>query len=135
MDLDAIWDDAWGWSSDGFGDRRRERGSFGHPIVTNAASLHSCVEVCELIELSFGVVSVVGPVIGVLDWVDMLQGEVRFSPHLFEWHIVKQKCVRLVCEKLTLSGDIVRFKIEMGFTRNLQNVTVILTSWLHCRRL
>jgi len=29
--------------------------------------LHSCVEVCEPIELSFGVASVVGPGIGVLD--------------------------------------------------------------------
>jgi len=29
--------------------------------------LHSCAEVLELIKLSFGVVSVVGPGIGVLD--------------------------------------------------------------------
>ena len=32
-----------------------------------ATLLHSCVEVHELIELSFGVVSVVSPGIGVLD--------------------------------------------------------------------
>jgi len=37
--------------------------------------LHSCVEVCELIKLSFGVVSVGGPGIGILDGVNMLQGE------------------------------------------------------------
>jgi len=36
-------------------------------------SLHSCVEVRELNKLSFQVTSVVGPGIGVLDGVDMLQ--------------------------------------------------------------
>ena len=73
--------------------------------------LISCVEVHELIELSLGVVSVVGPGIGVLDGVDVLQGEggeggvwevsQSFS-HWFQWHIVKQKCIKLVCEKLTI---------------------------------
>jgi len=37
--------------------------------------LCSCAEVCEPIELSFGEVSGVGPGIGVLDEVHMLQGE------------------------------------------------------------
>jgi len=62
------------------------------------------VEVYEPIELSFGVVNVVGLGIGVLDE-DLcaacrrgegLGGFGEFSPHLFEWHIVKQKCIRLV---------------------------------------
>jgi len=47
---------------------------------------------------------------GVLDGVDVLQGEGggesegfgSFLPHWFEWHIVKQKCIRLVCGKLTI---------------------------------
>jgi len=38
--------------------------------------LHSCVEVHKPTELSFGVVSVVDRGIGVLDGVDMLQGEI-----------------------------------------------------------
>jgi len=37
--------------------------------------LHSCVEMREPIELSFGVASVVGPGIGVLDGIDVLQEE------------------------------------------------------------
>jgi len=40
---------------------------FGGPIVANGDLLHSCVEVHEPIELSFGVVSVVSPGIGVFD--------------------------------------------------------------------
>jgi len=36
---------------------------------------HSFAEVHEAIELPFGMVSVVGPAIGVLDGVDMLHGE------------------------------------------------------------
>jgi len=40
-------------------------------------SLHSCVEVHEPIELSFGVVSGGGPGICVLDGVDVLKGEER----------------------------------------------------------
>jgi len=43
------------------------------------ALLHSCVEVRELIELSFGVVSVIGPGIGVLNGVAVLQGEGEWS--------------------------------------------------------
>jgi len=55
--------------------------------------LHSCVEVCEPIELSFGVVSGVGPGIDVLDGVHVpqAQGEGavsgnfrRLRPHSFE---------------------------------------------------
>ena len=37
--------------------------------------LRSCAEVCELTELSFGMVSRVGPGIDVLDGVHVLQGE------------------------------------------------------------
>ena len=92
--------------------------------------LHSCVEVHEPIKLLFGMVSVVGPGIGVLDGVDMLQGErgvLVFSGSFRP--IVQQKCIRLVCEKLTifhtdsisletyfhcLSDDIVQFEIELG---------------------
>ena len=51
-------------------DRRRGRGSLGvnlrHPIVTNGTLLRRCVEVRTAIELSFGVVSGVGPGIHVL---------------------------------------------------------------------
>jgi len=43
--------------------------------------LHSCVEVRESIELSFEVVSVVVPGIGVLDEVDVLQGEEVWGVH------------------------------------------------------
>jgi len=53
------------------GDRRRGRGSLGvnlrRPIVTNGILLRCCVEVRITIELSFGVVSGVGPGIHVLD--------------------------------------------------------------------
>ena len=63
----------------------------------------------EPMELSFGVVSVVGPGIDVLDGVNVLQleGVIRggfweFSSHEFQWRIVHQKCIRLVCEKLTI---------------------------------
>ena len=41
--------------------------NLGNPIVTKGILLHSCVEVHKPIELSFGVVSGVGPGIGVLD--------------------------------------------------------------------
>ena len=41
--------------------------NLGRPIVTKGPLLHSCVEVFELIELSFGVVNWVGPGIDVLD--------------------------------------------------------------------
>ena len=51
--------------------------------------LHSCAEVCKPMELSFGVMSGVGPGIGVLDGVDVLQREGAvswgFSPHWFQW--------------------------------------------------
>jgi len=50
---------------DGAGYRRRGKGSFGvnlgRPIVNNGTLLHSCAEVREPIELSFGVVSGLGP--------------------------------------------------------------------------
>jgi len=54
--------------------------------------LHSCVEVRELIKLSFGMVSGVDPGIDVLDGVRVPQGEGAVSgifrqlrPHSFEW--------------------------------------------------
>ena len=53
------------------GDRRRGTGSFGDE---SGALLHSCVEVCIQMELSFGVVSGVGPGIHVLDGVHVPQG-------------------------------------------------------------
>ena len=53
------------------GDRRRGKGSLGvnlrRLIITNGTLLHRCVEVRTAIELSFGVVSGVGPGIHVLD--------------------------------------------------------------------
>ena len=61
------------------GDHQRERGSFwmnfGHPILSSGTSLHSCVEVHELIELSFGVVSGVDGGMDALDGVHVPQGE------------------------------------------------------------
>jgi len=49
------------------GDRRRGRGNLQRPIVTNGNVLRRCVEVRTAIELSFGVVSGVGPGIHALD--------------------------------------------------------------------
>jgi len=53
------------------GDRRRERGSLGlnlwRPNITNGDLSRRCAEVRKAIELSFGVVSGVGPGIHVLD--------------------------------------------------------------------
>jgi len=55
----------------GGGERRKGRGSFGvnlgRPIVTNGDLVHSCAEMHEPIELSFGVVSGIGSGIHVLD--------------------------------------------------------------------
>jgi len=114
--------------------------------------LRSCVEVRTAIELSFGVVSGVGPGIHVLDGVHVPQGEWAVSSmisgifrHLrglrpFRLNgrndvLFVDKCIQLVCEKLTifrtvnissesmfhwLSDDIDRFKIKVGLRRNLQ---------------
>jgi len=64
--------------------------------------LRSGMVMCEPIELSFGVVSGVGPGMGV----NVLQGEGgdfgEFLSYWFGWCIVKQKCIRLVFEKLTV---------------------------------
>jgi len=73
----------------------------------------NCAKVCDPVELSFGMVSAVGPGIGVLDGVHVPQGEREvlrlFLPHWFEWCFecilsvfLKQKCIRLVREKLTI---------------------------------
>ena len=77
------------------GDHRRGSGSFGvnlgHPIVTNG-DLRSSAEVRTVIELSFGVVSGVGPGIDVLDGGPRVSrgrgclGIFRYlCPHWFEW--------------------------------------------------
>jgi len=69
----------------------------------------NCAEVCELIELSFGVVSGVGGGMGVLGRdACATRGRSRFGifhTHWFElakWRIFAQKCIRLVREKLTV---------------------------------
>ena len=72
-------------------------------------------------------------------------------PRVFEWHIVKQRCIRLVCEKLTIfpygqhmGGNVFslafwRYSQVQDRSRGLQeickNVTVIPTSWLRRLRL
>ena len=91
--------------------------------------LHSCVEVCEPIELSLRVVSVVGRGVGVLNRLQMPQGEWGFRSHGLNGVFFEQKCTRLVREKLTmfpygnklletpvhwLSTEIVRFQIDVG---------------------
>jgi len=55
----------------------RGRSSFGGEF--GETLLHSCAEMREPIELSFAVVSAVGPGIDVLDGVDVLQGEGGFG--------------------------------------------------------
>jgi len=98
---------------DGVGDRRREWAvlgvNLGRPFVTNGILLHSCVEVREPIELSFGVVSVVGPGAGVSDGSRRatrgMRGFGRF-PGVFSLICLNgtllSTCIRLVCEKLTI---------------------------------
>jgi len=52
--------------------------------------LNSCVKLCEVIELHFGVMSGVGLSIGVLDGVPIVQGEregLGGFVHWFEWRI------------------------------------------------
>jgi len=51
--------------------------NLGHPIVTMGSLLRSCAEVREPIELSFGVVSGVGPGLHVLDGVHVPPKERR----------------------------------------------------------
>jgi len=69
--------------------------------------LHRCTDVCELIKLSFRVVSGVSQALMYWMGVDVLQGEAvsgsfaEFFPHSL-WCIVKQKCIILVCKKLTI---------------------------------
>jgi len=97
------------------GDRRRGRSILGvnlwRPIVTNGDLLRRCVEVRIAIELSFGVVSGVGPGIHVPDEVYISQGEWavsgvvsgifwHFRPILYNGDIMIDD--RLVCEKLTI---------------------------------
>jgi len=58
----------------------------GHPILTNGDYVCSCVKVHTETELQFGVLSGVGPEIGVLDGVHIPNGKGRFLVHWFEWH-------------------------------------------------
>jgi len=55
--------------------------NLGHPVVINGnfVAYSSCVEVCELIKLSFEVESGVGGGMGILDGVHVPQGEGRVS--------------------------------------------------------
>ena len=58
----------------------------GRPIVTSGPLLHSCVEMREPIELLFGVVSWVGPGIGVWNGVHVAQGDgVDFGVVCLHW--------------------------------------------------
>jgi len=95
------------------GGGHRQRLSFGSefwgiPLQPVGNLLHSCVEVCEPIELSFGVVSGVGGWMGVLDGVHVPQGEEAvfgwgISPHWFQWCIcLTENCIRHVRKKLTI---------------------------------
>ena len=90
--------------------------------------LHSCAEVRIAIELSFGVVSRVGPGIDVLDGVHVLKGKGLFlgffgicAPIGLNGQndvLFTQKCIRLVCEKLTTfpyGQDVVRNIVFFGF--------------------
>jgi len=52
--------------------------NLGNPIVTKGILLHSCVEVHEPIELSFGMVSGVNGEMHVLDGVHVYQGKEGF---------------------------------------------------------
>ena len=77
--------------------------------------LHSCVEIHEPIVLLFGVVSRVGPGIGVDGGQRARKGRggfVRFQTPLasvgFSGIIVEQKCIRLVHEKLIIFNSCVK---------------------------
>ena len=118
--------------------------------------LRSCAEVRAAIELSFGVVSGVTPGIHVLDGSPrasrggvvsgMVLGIFRhLRMHCFNRRHDADKCIRFVCEKLTifpyadyiveflsnsLSYDVVRFKIKVGDEEKFmcKNVTTH-TTW------
>jgi len=80
------------------------RGSFGGEFRVSHCNqwgllLCSCVEMCEPIELLFGVVSGIGPCFGVLDVVNVLQQKVggfqevsrSFSPIRFNGVLLNRK--------------------------------------------
>jgi len=113
MNLDAVWDNKWVGRGMGVLDGVviiEGRGSFGmnlgRPIVTNKDLLHSCAEVREPIELSFGVMSVVGPGIHVLDGVHVTQKEGLFGgffgilPHWFEWAKCRIFCIEIYSTRI-----------------------------------
>jgi len=64
--------------------------------------LHSCAEVLEPIELSFGVVCGVGPGIGLLHGFDVLQEGAVLVSMGFNGVFVEQKCIQLVGEKVII---------------------------------
>ena len=73
------------------------------------------------------VVSGVGQGMGVLDGVHMPQGKGEvlgiFCSHWLEWYIFKQKCVRLMREKLTMfpyRQYIIGNVCSLAFQRNAQ---------------
>jgi len=137
LDPDAVWGGEWGrawyecirfwwWSLKG-------RGSLGvnfrRSIVTSGDLLRRCVEVRTAIELSFGMVSGVGPGIHVLDgrprasrgrscfWHGFWHFS-AFSPYSFQWEKWREKCIPLVCEKLAVfayARYFIEFCVELAF--------------------
>ena len=112
MDPDAILGGEWGWSRNWCdtwgGYHRRGRGSFegefgtSHWFVTNGTLLCSCAKVHETMELSFEVVSWVVCGMGVLEGGPCAPRGKRFFVSIgFNGVFFKQKCIRLVREKLT----------------------------------
>ena len=75
--MDAIWGGEWGWTRDcciRWGSYRRR----GRAVLSMGPLLHSCAKDCEPIELSFGMVSGVGPGIDVRNGVHVPQGKGEF---------------------------------------------------------
>jgi len=113
--------------------------NLGHPIVTSGTLLHSCVEVREPIELSFGVMSGVSLCIRVLDGIQVPQREGKFwsfSPPLASMAYFSHRNVFDLCVKTGqylhtdngslesafhwCSKDTVKFEKDVGFVKNMQ---------------
>jgi len=78
LDPDAVWGGEWGQSREGVldeGGHRRRAGVVWVNLGVPMTLLHSSAELCEPIELSFGMVSGVSPCIRVLDGVHVPQKE------------------------------------------------------------